>query len=70
MKTLQVSADALAQVLTALQGPPHLIRELQATRSIALMGMGGPNPINTLVDEYLTWTRRSDVQTGQEGGAQ
>lgn len=62
MRTIQVSADALGLVLTALQGPPHLIRELQATRSIALMGMGGPNPINTLVDEYLTWTRRPGRQ--------
>lgn len=70
MRTIQVSADALGLVLIALQGPPHLIRELQATRSIALMGMGGPNPINTLIDEYLAWTRQAEVQKGQEGGAQ
>jgi hypothetical protein len=58
MKTIPVSADALGQVLSALQGAPHLIRELQATRSIALMGMGSPNPINTLIDDFLAATRR------------
>jgi hypothetical protein len=42
-----VSAKALRQVLQALVGPGHYIRELQVTR--------GPlfnNPIDTLIEEY------------------
>lgn len=47
MDKLTVSADALRQVLQALNGPGHYIRELQVTR--------GPlfdNPIDTLIAEY------------------
>lgn len=50
-KTVRVSAEALRQVLVALSGPGHLIRELQATRDIAKLS-DTPNPINTLVDQY------------------
>lgn len=42
-----VSADALRQVLVALNGPGHYIRELQVTR--------GPlfdNPIDKLTNEF------------------
>ena len=45
---VSVSAKALHQVLGALTGPPHYIRELQATRNLP----GVENPINTLIDEY------------------
>lgn len=45
-----VSADALHQVLQALVGPGHLIRELQATRS--LHKLGHPNAIETLIETY------------------
>jgi hypothetical protein len=63
-----VSADALAEVLTALLGPGHLIRELQATRSISASGLGGPNAINTLVDEYKAWTRGAgESHSAQDG---
>lgn len=44
---IEVSVAALFQVLEALNGPPHLIRELQATR-----GPMFDNPIDTLIKEY------------------
>jgi len=46
-----VSASALAEVLGALNGPDHLIRELQATRRIDGL-VGDPNPINLLITQY------------------
>jgi len=51
MKTVTVSTSALVGVLQALIGPPHLVRELQATRSIDTL-TGSPNPINVLIKEY------------------
>jgi hypothetical protein len=62
---IAVSADALSEVLTALLGSGHLVRELQATRSLAASGLGGPNAINTLVDEYRAWMAGKD-----DGGVQ
>ncbi len=57
METVTVNADALRQVLKALIGPGHLIRELQVTR-------GGlfENPIDKLVAEF-----NAQVQTANEG---
>lgn len=43
-----VSAEPLRQVLQALIGGGHLIRELQMTRGIP----GDENPIDQLVREY------------------
>lgn len=48
MKTITVSAEPLREILTALSGPGHLFRELQAVRN----PLFGPNPIDTLVSEY------------------
>lgn len=48
MKKVMVSADALHQVLVALNGPDYLIRELQAIRTL------GSGPIDTLIKEYNT----------------
>jgi hypothetical protein len=45
-----VDAVALRQVLEAITGPSHHIRELQATRS--LHALGHPNPIDTLIDSF------------------
>jgi hypothetical protein len=45
---ITVNSDALREVLVALNGPDHYIRELQVTRN--LPGMN--NPINILIDEY------------------
>lgn len=48
MDKVTVNANALRQVLQALIGPGHLIRELQITRNLP----GSENPIDTLVREY------------------
>lgn len=50
METVTVNAEALRQVLCALIGPPHYIRELQATRDNPPIFMG--NPIDRLIDDY------------------
>lgn len=47
-KMIEVDALALRDVLTALNGPPHLIREMQATISLTLV----ENPIRTLIEQY------------------
>ncbi len=49
MEKRAVSKDAIRRVLEALNGPDHLIRELQPTRGPLV---GDDNPINILVDEY------------------
>lgn len=49
MEKVTVSADALKEVLTALNGPAHYIRELQALRDPPF---GSDNPINILCAEY------------------
>jgi hypothetical protein len=61
MKTITVDADALRQVLQALIGPSHHIRELQATRS--LHKLGHPNPIDILIENYEAAIAK---QTGSE----
>jgi cyanate lyase len=58
-----VSADALKTVLEALNGPDHLIRELQATRN--LDGLAGePNPINLLITQYNEQVEAYNVANG------
>lgn len=49
MKTVSVSAPALRELLEALSGPGHLIRELQMLRGPLV---GKDNPINILVAEF------------------
>ena len=51
MSTTPVNTEALLQVLQALNGHGHHIRELQATRSIASL-TGSPNPIDVLIKDY------------------
>ncbi len=48
---VSVPQDALYQVLRALMGPGHLIRELQATMNLPPLA-GHANPINVLVQAY------------------
>lgn len=50
-ESLVVDANALKQVLAALIGPSHYIRELQATRNLP----GDDNPINVLTQQYNDW---------------
>lgn len=47
---VNVDAAALRQVLEALTGPAHHIRELQMTRSVA--ALSGDDPIQTLIDDF------------------
>lgn len=47
---IQVSKSALRQVLLALDGPGHMIRELQITRGLPLAG--DVNPIDKLLKEF------------------
>jgi hypothetical protein len=49
---VSVDANALRMILQALIGPPHHIREIQATRSIA--ALTGDDQIQTLLDDYNT----------------
>lgn len=51
-----VDREALRAVLSALNGPGHLIRELQATRTLPPMKLGDDsvyeNPINKLIEDF------------------
>lgn len=49
--TVTVSAKALCEVLVALHGPPHYIRELQATMSLDGL-VGDRNPISLLTEQF------------------
>jgi hypothetical protein len=60
-----VDANALRQVLQALTGPAHLIREIQMTRSIA--SLTGDDPIGRLVDDYNEDARRQAGTSGVPG---
>lgn len=51
MTKILVDHDALGQVLYALCGPGHLIRELQATMSVAPL-MDTPHPISVLLEDF------------------
>jgi hypothetical protein len=62
---ITVSARALHQVLGALVGPSHYIRELQATRNLP----GIENPINTLIEEYNAGIEASRAAIAKHGGA-
>lgn len=54
---VSVNAEALQQVLQALVGPPHHIRELQAIRSPII-----PNPVDRLINEYNEWFHSPETQ--------
>ncbi len=47
---ISVSAEPLRQVLQALVGAPHMVRELQATREPVTLF--ADNPINALIAEF------------------
>lgn len=64
---IEVDADALYQVLQALIGPGHHIRELQATVAISKF-MDTPNPITTLLDEYADWYGKQQQPRGDTNG--
>jgi len=49
---ISVDADALRQVLSALNGPGHHIRELQVIRGLPSLGGVSHDPIGTLVKQF------------------
>lgn len=56
---ITVTASALHDLLLALNGPDHYIREIQATRNLNKL-MGKTNPIDQLTDEYNNWIESKD----------
>jgi hypothetical protein len=56
---VSVSAKAIHELLTALNGPSHLVRELQALRNPPF---GAENPINILIEEFNCEMER--IKTG------
>lgn len=68
MDKVTVSADALRQVLLALNGPGHYIRELQVTRAReGRESLFPDNPIDILVREYKEAAR---TDGGTQGNPQ
>ena len=59
METVTVNATALRQVLQALTGPTHLIRELQVIRGLPL---SENDPVKTLMDDYNRAVRAFNTQ--------
>lgn len=55
--TVTVDADALAQILSAINGPSYLVRELQAIRSL------GDSPIDLLIKQYNEQMNTSGKET-------
>lgn len=55
--TVTVNREALRQVLNALLGPDHHIRELQATLSLHGQGMVPNHPIGILLNQYREATK-------------
>jgi hypothetical protein len=51
---VSVSAKALSEVLTALTGSAHTVHELRITRGL----IGYNNPIDQLIDEFNTETKK------------
>jgi hypothetical protein len=69
--TIPVDAEALHQVLQALIGPSHHVRELQATRGLHKLGAPYLNPIETLVEQWKAWSaaqlpKTADTNTSSE----
>lgn len=60
---ISVDAEALRQLLQALSGPPHYIREIQVTRNIDGLLGEKKNPLNILVDEYNEWAKKTNEFT-------
>jgi len=54
---IEVSASALKELLTAVTGEPHLIREIQASR---FLPGDNNNCITVLVEEFKDYTEASN----------
>lgn len=71
---VSVPYDALHQVLSALNGPPYFIAELQATRSLddTRDPAEKKNPINRLIkahDDYVVEYNKTIEQTNGDTNA-
>ena len=63
---VSVPAKALAQVINALIGPPHYIRELQVIHGLP----GGDDPISQLITAYNAWVDEYSRANGLEPSSQ
>lgn len=63
---VSVPAEALEQVLNALIGPPHYIRELQVIRGLP----GSDDPISQLITAYNAWVDEYNRANGLEPTSQ
>lgn len=66
---IPVDADALKQVLAALVGPGHLIRELQAIRGLPVLGGVVHDPIGALITQFNDFENR-DIAAEQQSEPQ
>ena len=65
---IEVNAESLRQILSALSGPGYLIREIQATIQVDEM-LGNKNPLMDLVNEYNAWAKTQNAITEAQDGA-
>lgn len=67
-RMIEVDAEALYEVLNALNGPGHLVRELQATQGLEKVGLniGKRNPINVLIDQWNAYAEKTLGHTKPE----
>jgi hypothetical protein len=67
-RMIEVDAEALYEVLNALNGPGHLVRELQATQGLEKVGLniGRRNPINVLIDQWNAYAEQTLGQKPEE----
>lgn len=66
MDKLTVSAEPLRTILQALIGPPHHIRELQATRRLPASMAG--NPIDVLIAEFNAAAEQCNATSTTQNG--
>ncbi len=62
---IEVDADALRQVLVALNGPGHLIRELMVLRDAPAI-VCDDDPITKLTEEFNAWVKRANAPSSEE----
>lgn len=68
MEKITVSAAPLRRLLQALNGPPHLIQELQATRDLDFLSAAVANPIDVLIAEYNAAIETHNAALAAKGG--
>lgn len=63
---VSVDAEALGELLHALNGPGHYIRELQVTRDLDNKGLSiKRNPINLLIEQYNAFVQSQGTGTDE-----